>query len=82
MDFRTDLALERRDIYKKANKIEDEIQGVETEENVDGDIKVSKVKIIDKRGEEALGKPARNIRNNRYKKFKSSGRSRHWKSGN
>lgn len=31
-NFRTDLANERRDIYKKANKISDEIQGVQTDE--------------------------------------------------
>ena len=30
-NFRTDLAVERRDIYKKANKL-DEIDGIETEE--------------------------------------------------
>lgn len=31
-NFRTDLANERRDIYRKANKIADEIPGVETKE--------------------------------------------------
>ena len=57
-NFRTDLANERRDIYRKANKIEDEIPGVETEGRKEGDnIYVSKVKITDKTGEEALGKP-------------------------
>ena len=29
-NFRTDLASERRDIYKKANSIENEIQGIES----------------------------------------------------
>ena len=29
-NFRTDLATERRDIYKKANQIENEIQGIES----------------------------------------------------
>ena len=28
-NFRTDLASERRDIYKKANKLENEIDGIE-----------------------------------------------------
>ena len=29
-NFRTDLASERRDIYKKANKLENEIDGIES----------------------------------------------------
>jgi len=31
MQFRTDMADERRDLYKKANQIEDEIDGIECE---------------------------------------------------
>jgi len=31
-NFRTDLANERRDIYRKANNLSDEIPGVQTEE--------------------------------------------------
>ena len=31
-NFRTDLALERRDIYNKANNIEKDIDGIEAEE--------------------------------------------------
>ncbi len=31
INFRTDLASERRDIFKKANNIENEIQGIESE---------------------------------------------------
>ena len=31
-NFRTDLALERRDLYKRANNIENEVDGIETEE--------------------------------------------------
>lgn len=58
MDFRTDMALERRDIYRKANQIENEIPGVETEETQGGEnIHITKVKILDKQGEEAIGKP-------------------------
>lgn len=57
-NFRTDLAIERRDLYRKANKIDNEIDGVETqEEQVNPKIKVSRVKIEDKNGEEVLGKP-------------------------
>ena len=53
-NFRTDLALERRDIYKKVNKL-NEIDGVEsTEEEINEKIKLSKVKITNKNGEEAI----------------------------
>ena len=35
LDFRTDLADERKDLYKKANNIENEIDGIEaTEEQI------------------------------------------------
>ena len=58
--FRTDLALERRDIYKKVNKL-NEIDGVESiEEEINEKIKLSKVKITNKNGEEAIGKPIGN----------------------
>ena len=57
-NFRTDLALERRNLYKKANQIENEIDGVETEEeDVGENIKISRVKVVNKNGEEALAKP-------------------------
>ena len=56
-NFNTDLADERRDIFKKANKLE-EIPGIETEEVEEGkNLKTSIVKITNKEGEEALGKP-------------------------
>ena len=56
-DFRTDLANERRDIYKKANKLEDEIPGIEVEERSNGKyIKVTKVKITTDEGAKILGK--------------------------
>ena len=56
-NFNTDMADERRDIFKKANNL-NEIPGVETE-SIDegGNIKTNRVKIIDKQGEEAIGKP-------------------------
>ena len=60
-NFRTDLASERRDIYKKANRIENEIQGVESEkEEIDENITVERVKITDNEGEKAIGKPIGN----------------------
>ena len=55
--FNTDMADERRDIFKKVNKL-DEIPGIETESIDEGNnVKTNRVKIIDKRGEEAIGKP-------------------------
>lgn len=56
-NFNTDLADERRDIFKKANNLE-EIPGIETETvEEDKNIKTNRVKIINKQGEEAIGKP-------------------------
>lgn len=56
-NFRTDMADERRDIYKKANKLEN-VPGIETFENiVDDNIKTTIVKIVDSQGEKAIGKP-------------------------
>ncbi len=56
-NFRTDLAVERRDLYKKANKIEDEVAGVESEEeNISEKIRVTRVKITNEQGEQAIGK--------------------------
>lgn len=60
-NFRTDLADERRDVFKKANNIENEIPGIETEEKQnDESIKTTKVKILTKEGADALGKPQGN----------------------
>ena len=57
INFNTDLAVERNDIYRKANNIEDNIEGIETEEEeIDDKIKIWRVKIINEKGEEALGK--------------------------
>lgn len=58
MNFNTDLAVERNDIYRKANNIENNIDGIETEnEEVNENVKISRVKIINEKGAEALGKP-------------------------
>ncbi len=56
-NFRTDLASERKEIYQKANNLE-EIDGIETnQEEVDENIKVERVKITNENGEKAIGKP-------------------------
>ena len=56
-NFRTDLALERRDIYQKVNKL-NEIDGIKSaEEDIDKNIKVSRVYILNENGEQAIGKP-------------------------
>ena len=56
-NFRTDMAIERNDIYKKQNNIENQIDGIETEEEEKGQIKISRVKILNEQGEKALAKP-------------------------
>ena len=60
-NFRTDLASERRDIYNKANKLEKDIEGIESEkEEINENIKVERVKITNENGEKAIGKPIGN----------------------
>ena len=57
INFRTDLALERRDLYRKANNVANEINGLETEEEQLGEnIKVTRVKVLNQEGEQAIGK--------------------------
>ena len=56
-NFRTDMALERRDIYKKTNNLEN-IDGIESEkEDVNENIKIERVLITNENGEKAIGKP-------------------------
>jgi len=56
-NFRTDLALERREIFRKNNNLE-EIDGVEIEnKEIDPNLKVTKVDITNQNGEQAIGKP-------------------------
>ena len=56
-NFNTDLADERRDIFRKSNNLE-EIPGIVTEEFEEGkELKTTTVKIINNEGERALGKP-------------------------
>ena len=60
-NFRTDLADERRDLYRKTNKLENEIEGIESEEEqVNEKIKITRVKITNEQGEQAIGKPRGN----------------------
>ena len=52
-NFNTDMADERRDIFKKTNNLE-EIPGVETESIDEGNnIKTNRVRIVDSNGEKA-----------------------------
>lgn len=60
INFRTDLALERRDLYRKANNIKDEIPGIKTEEEEKKHTKVTRVKITNNEGSKAIGKPIGN----------------------
>ena len=70
-NFRTDMADERRDIYKKANKLESEIDGIEsTKEEKDENIKIERVKIVNESGEKAIGKPIGNYITIDIKKLK------------
>ena len=70
-NFNTDLAIERNDIYRKANNIENNVDGIETEEETISDkIKVSRVKIINDKGAEVLGKPIGNYITVDIKKLK------------
>ena len=54
-NIRTDLAIEAKEIYEKENK--SKIPGVQVEEEKDGDIRITKVRILDDSGERAMGKP-------------------------
>ena len=71
LNFRTDLATERRDLYQKANNIENEIDGLESQkEEVDENIKIERVKITNENGEKAIGKPKGNYITIDIKKLK------------
>ena len=59
-NFRTDLAVERNDIYKRVNNIQNEIDGVKIENESQEDIEISRVRIISEEGEKKLGKPIGN----------------------
>ena len=70
-NFRTDLATERRDLYRKANSIENEIDGIESEkEEINENIIVERVKITNEEGQKAIGKPIGNYITIDIKKLK------------
>lgn len=52
MNFRTDLAIERREILPESN-----INGVETDIYNAGTARITKITVLDERGENAIGKP-------------------------
>ena len=57
INFRTDLAIERRDLFRKANNIANEVDGLETqEENMGENVKITRVKVLNENGEQAIGK--------------------------
>jgi spore protease len=53
-NVRTDLAVEAKEIYQKQNN---EIPGVEVQENREGDVKITYVKVVNDVGERMMGKP-------------------------
>lgn len=59
-NFRTDMAVERNEIYKKKNCLAEGIDGIENTNEIIKDIEISKVKITNENGANALGKPVGN----------------------
>lgn len=59
-NFRTDMAVERNEIYKKQNSLAEGIDGIENANKIIRDIEISKVKITNENGANALGKPVGN----------------------
>lgn len=57
VNFRTDMAIERNDMYKKQNG---QIDGVEVQNEEKENIKITRVKITNEEGEKALNKPKGN----------------------
>ena len=55
---RTDLALEARELWQESAEERTRLEGVEAREEMREGIPVTRVSILDRRGEEALGKPA------------------------
>lgn len=73
-NFRTDLASERKDLYKKANNLSEEIDGIETEEEkVNDNINISRVKVTNENGKNAIGKPIGNYITIDFKSLKIAG---------
>ena len=61
LNFRTDLALERRDLYIKVNDNLSKIDGIESEEeNINENLTITRVRITNDNGTKAIGKPIGN----------------------
>ncbi len=66
-NFRTDLALERRELLGKLKKDAEKIDGIEVEEKeISERIKLSRVKVTNENGEQAIRKAKRKLYNYRY----------------
>lgn len=59
-NFRTDLAVERNEIFKKNNNLQKDIEGIETQEEEQNNLKITRVNITNQSGEKAIGKPMGN----------------------
>ena len=69
-NFRTDLADERTDIFKKNNNISKDIEGIETNIKEEGNIKITEVKVTNENGADSIGKPIGNYITIDIKKLK------------
>lgn len=69
INFRTDLALERNEVYKEKNKL-NEIDGVSVNNETINEIEISRIKILNEEGEKILQKPAGNYITLDVKKLK------------
>lgn len=56
-NFRTDLAVERTEILRRMNN---DINGIESEEETDEKIKITRVKVVNEQGAMTIGKPVGN----------------------
>ena len=56
INFRTDLALERNEVYKEKNKL-NEIDGVSVNNETINEVEISRIKILNEEGEKILQKP-------------------------
>ena len=55
--IRTDLAAEARDLWRESNRETGALPGVEAKAETENGFPVETIRILDGRGEEALGKP-------------------------
>ncbi len=69
-NFRTDLADERTDIFKKNNNIVDNVDGIETIVREEENIKITEVKVTNENGANSIGKPIGNYITIDIKKLK------------